>query len=315
MINSPDTLPPEIQATMDDVLIAVRTPRLIYKYGAVPRRLPAQGGDTLRRARYERLPTAPVPLSPDGQTPNGVLLERTDIDTKVSLYGLFAAINQRVVLSNQDQVLNEVAELCGLSMRMTEDQLIRDYLTGSASITNATAGGNGDLPTNINVTDINAVVGALLTADAWMIFDSQIGEDRLGTGPLRNAFLATAHTRLQRDLNALPGFLPKWNYPSGTTRTLDAEWGALDNVRFLISSVGSITPNASALNADILNVHIMGLEAYQAVDQDNFSSRFLYRPPVFSDPLFQNVTLGYVTALGVSIIQDLWINNLRVTLA
>jgi len=315
MINTPDTLPPEVQQTMDDILIAVRTPRLIYKYGAVPRRLPEQGGNILRRSRYERLPTAPIPLANDGSTPDGVLLERIDIDTEVSLYGLFAAINQRVVLSNQDQVLNEVAELCGLSMRMTEDQLIRDYLTGAASVVNATQGGNGDLPTNISVNDIAGVVGALLTADAWMIFDSQEGRDAFGTAPLPNAFMATAHTRLQKDLNAMPEFLPKWNYPRGDFNTLDAEWGALDNVRFLLSSVAAYEPNASGMGADVFDVHIMGMEAYQYVEQDNFSSRFLYRPPVFSDPLFQNVTLGYVTALGVSIIQDLWITNLRVTLA
>lgn len=42
-------------------------------------------------------------------------------------------------------VLNETAELLGLSMRMTEDQLTRDMLAAAATVYNCTGGANGDL--------------------------------------------------------------------------------------------------------------------------------------------------------------------------
>ena len=48
MITNPATLPPEIQATCDDVMVAIRTPNLIYRLAAMRRRLPAKGGSTLR---------------------------------------------------------------------------------------------------------------------------------------------------------------------------------------------------------------------------------------------------------------------------
>ena len=103
MINSPSNLPPEIQASADEQLLAVRTPRLVYKLAAMQKRLPAKGGTTLRSSRYDRLPTAVVPLSPDGAPIPSTPLNRVDIDATVSFYGLYSAINQRVFLQNQDK--------------------------------------------------------------------------------------------------------------------------------------------------------------------------------------------------------------------
>lgn len=134
MLTNPNTLPPEVQQTMDDVLLSVRTPNLIMKLGALSKRLANKGGTTLRMSRYDRLPTAPVPLGPTGETPPATPLTRVDIDATMSFFGLFVAINQQVTLQNQDPVLNECAELLGLSMRMTEDQLKLSELNKSSLI-------------------------------------------------------------------------------------------------------------------------------------------------------------------------------------
>lgn len=73
----------------------------------------------------------------------------------------------------------------------------------------------------------------------------------------------------------------------------------------MLSSVASVSPNASALGNDVFNVFVQGMESLACVEQDNYSARFLYRPPVFSDPLFQNVTIGYVFAEVPKILNDL----------
>lgn len=313
-LTTTSSLPPQIQQSVDDVLLSVNQPTLIMALAAFRKRLANKGGDTLRMSRYERLPAAPVPLGNTGATPPAANLNRTDIDCRVSYYGLYVAINQQVVLQNQDQVLNETAELLGLSLRMTEDQLIRDALASSASFYNCTGGSNGDLPSNISLEDCAEVVSILMQNNAYMVLDRQIGEDRFGTGPVRNAFVTLSPTALSRDLDALNGFLPQWNYPLGNPRTLSSEWGAVNNMRFFISSVGSISPNASALGNNVLNNFTCGMESYATVEQDNFAAQVLYRSPQFSDPLFQNVTLGYVMSQGVRILNELWLLNMRCTL-
>jgi N4-gp56 family major capsid protein len=127
-ITTPTTLPAAVQQTFDDVLLSVRTPNLIHKLGALSKRLPAKGGRTLRMARYDRLPTAPVPLGPSGATPPATPLNRVDIDATMSFYGLYVAINQQVTLQNQDPVLNETAELLGLSLNAWGCKTLPKYL-------------------------------------------------------------------------------------------------------------------------------------------------------------------------------------------
>jgi N4-gp56 family major capsid protein len=216
-------------------------------------------------------------------------------------------------LQNQDAVLNEVGDLLGLSLRMTEDQLMRDMLMASAAQYNCSGGGNGDTPTNLDDSDLEEVTALLAEEDAKMIFSSIVGEDRIGTGPQRDAYLALGHIRLLKDIQNLTNFFSKWNYPNNN-RSLPAEWGSVDNIRFMLSSVGAIERNASDLGADVYDIFVQGLEGIGCVKQDNFTSRFLYRPPIFSDPLFQNVTLGYVTAQAPVLLNDLWVEKVRCTL-
>jgi N4-gp56 family major capsid protein len=295
-------------------MLAIRTPNLIYRLAAMRKRLPAKGGDTLRMPRYDRLPTNPVPLSADGAPIPATALTRVDIDATVSLYGQYVALNQRVVLQNQDLVLAETAELLGLAMRMTEDQLSRDVLVATASYYNCAGGNNGDSPTNINPADLQEVASILLTNDAMKILDKKEGEDRFGTGPIRDAFIMLGHTRASKDLNNLPGYIPKWNYANQQS-TLGSEHGSFEDFRFFISSVASIDPNASALGNDIYNWSAIGYESYVCVEQDNFSARFLYRPPIYSDALFQNVTCGYVFGDVTRVVNDLWCLTVATTLA
>lgn len=313
MLTTQTQLPPLVQQSVHDTMLSIKTPDLIHNVAAQRAVLPAKGGTTLRYYRYDRLPTAPIPLT--GATPPAVTPSRVDIDATVSFYGQYMALNQTIALQNQDPVLMNMAELLGLSMRMTEDQLTRDMLAATASVYYCTGGNNGDDPSNLSLSDITAVTTQLQTNDAWMILRNQQGEDRFGTGPLRDAYIAMAHTDISGQLESINGFLPKWNYPNPDARTLPSEWGAVNNVRFLTSSVGSISPAASGLGNNVYNVFVQGLEALGIVEQDNFSARILYRGPELSDPLFQNWTLGWTMAQVPRILQDLWIINMRTTLA
>lgn len=98
-ITTTTLLPAPVQQTMDDVLLSVRTPNLIMKLGAITKRLPAKGGTTLRMSRYDRLPTAPVPLGPSGATPPAVPLNRVDIDATMSFYGkhVYAVVKSALI--------------------------------------------------------------------------------------------------------------------------------------------------------------------------------------------------------------------------
>ena len=137
-------------------------------------------------------------------------------------------------------------------------------------------------------------------------------EDKFGTAPVRDAFFALTSTQLTANLNNVAGFIHKNQYPS-PMNALRSEWGSVGNLRFLVSSIGSQTPMGSSNGATVYNTFVCGMEAYACIEQDGYSASFIYRPPIYSDPLAQNASVGYKFAEVPRITNDLWILNMRST--
>ena len=162
--------------------------------------------------------------------------------------------------------------------------------------------------------DISKAVRLLRTANAQFIMDLVEGENKFGTAPVRSCFFGLGHTNLSADMDQLQGFINVANY-ANQSNLLQAEWGTLRNLRFLLSAVGSITPTASALGADVYNIFIPGQESYDMVDLDGYSAQFIYAPPEIASPrlrLYQ--TAGWKMATVFNTTNTSWALNLRVTL-
>jgi len=217
-------------------------------------------------------------------------------------------------LQRQDPVLNAAAERLGVSLRQTEDELTRDRLLSTMSQVNCTGGSNLDNPTELTFSDVVNVVKQLRSNNAYEFMDGIIGENRFGTSPTRDAYLAMGSTQLQGQFEGIPQFTYKWNYPS-IQSTMPSEYGAIANVRFLLSSIGAKLPNASANGADVYPLIVIGRESYCIVEQDRYSSSFIYRPPIFSSPLALNATVGWKMAYAGVITNDAWVFLLNSTLS
>jgi len=313
-ITTTSVLPAPVQQSFSYKLLSVPVPNMIHNIPAMRKSLPRNGGNTLRMRRYNPLPTSMVPLGNSGVTPPPVELTAVDIDAKISFYGQYILLNEQVTLQNQDPVLNEAAARLGVSLRQTEDQLTRDMLAGTASFINCVAGVNGDNPTELTRADVDTVVRTLLNNNAYTVLDNIEGEDKFGTAPVRDAYFALCSTQLTSDLDNVAGFIQKNQYPS-PMNALRSEWGAVGNLRFLISSIGSVTPNASNNGSNVYNIFCVGMEAYACVEQDGYSAQFIYRPPIYDGPLALNASVGYKFATVPRITNDLWVINLRATLA
>lgn len=211
-------------------------------------------------------------------------------------------------------MLNEASQRLGVSLRQTEDELTRNMLASTASFINCTGGVNGDNPTEMTRFDVDTVIQTLAGNNAYTISDNIMGDDKFGTAPVRDAYFALGHTSLIRTIEAVQGFIAKAQYPYQES-VLRPEWGSISNLRFLLSSIGSITQNASALGNDIYNVFCVGMEAYACIEQDGYSAQFLYRPPIYDGPLALNASVGYKFAEVPRITNDAWVINLRTTLA
>lgn len=168
--------------------------------------------------------------------------------------------------------------------------------------------------TEISRSDVDEVVRALLNNNAYTVMDNIEGKDMFGTAPVRDAYFALCSTQLTGNLDNVAGFIQKNQYPS-PMNALRAEWGAIGNLRYLVSSIGSVTPNASLNGADVYNIFCVGMEAYACIEQDGYSASFIYRPPIYDGPLALNASVGYKFAEVPRITNDLWVINQRATLA
>ena len=191
---------------------------------------------------------------------------------------------------------------------------MRDMLASTASFINCVNGSDGDNPTEITRADVDVVVRTLRGNNAYSFLSGVEGENKFGTAPVRDAYFGLGNTNLIGQLDNVQGFIQKWNYPNQQS-TLDAEWGTVANVRFLLSSIGSVTPNASLLGADVYNIFIAGRESFAAIEQDGYSAQFIYRPPIYDSPLALNASVGYKFAEVPRLLNDQWVFNLRCTLA
>lgn len=312
-ITTTNALPAPVQQWFDNVLLSRPMPKLIHKQMAMKKEIPPNSGRSVRYRRYTNLATATVPLPDSGLTPPGQILNAVDIDARLDWYGTYVTITDQVMFVNQDPVLNQTVSLLAQCMRETEDELARNMLASTAAQFNCVNGVNGDNPTELTRADIDSVVLELLSNDAMMISDNIEGSLKFGTAPVREAFWGMISSNFLDDLESCVGFISQAQYPSNQN-VLNAEWGSVGNVRFLYSSRGSTSANASLNGNTIANIFITGQEAYACVELTRATSEFIYTPPGGpTDPLRRLQLGAFKFAQVPRILNDAWIFNLRAT--
>jgi len=303
-------LPPAVREYYDRLLLMTAYPALIHTRFAQKRILPEKMGDRIVFRRYARLATVPVPLN-DGVTPPGAALSATDIQAQVSFYGNFVMITNQVELTVEDRVLNEASRLLAQNLGQTMDEVTRDVLAATSSVLACANGVNGNTPTELTKADIDAAVQTLLGNDAEMISEVVPGRDAFGTAPVRPSFWGYIDTGLLDDLEAVANFIHSANYPNQQA-VLPEEWGATGNVRWLYTSVGSV----SAAATPVYDNFIIGKEAYAVVHLGSETGEFYVEPlgsAGSADPLHQRGSVGWQHPFVARILNDAFMLNLQAT--
>ena len=250
----------------------------------------------------------PIP-NEDGITPPGAPLSAVDIKARVSFYGNFITITNEVQLTVEDETINKASTLLAQNLAQTVDEITRDVLASTSSVMECSHGDAGT-PTEISKGDIDAAVKTLLGNDAQMISSVVTASTGLGTSPTRPAFWGFIDTDLLDDLENVANFQSTTNYSKQAI--LDAEWGSTGNVRWLYTSIGSVTDAATP----VYNNFIVGKEAYGVVHLGSKSGDFYVEPLGSSgaaDPLHQRGTVGWQHPFVARILNDSNMMNLMAT--
>jgi len=209
------------------------------------------------------------------------------------------------------ECLNEGSKLLAQNLAQTMDEVTRDVLASTSSVLQCSNGINGNTPTELTKADIDSAVKTLLGNDAEMISEVITGTNAFSTAPIRPAFWGYMDTDLLDDLEAVASFINSSNYASQQT-VLDAEWGSTGNVRWLYTSVGSVSSASPAVYNNI----IVGKEAYAVVNLKSETGEF-YIEPLGSggsaDPLHQRGSIGWSHPFVARILNDAFMINLEAT--
>jgi N4-gp56 family major capsid protein len=307
-------MPPQIQQRYNSKLLSTPERNLIHNLFATPVELPDNQGFIDRQSRYDALSLFPVPLDDAQMNPPNQTLTRVDVDCRVRVYATYIMLTRQVTITNEDPVLNSAAARLGQALRETQDVLQRDNLESTASIVNCVGGVNGDVPTEMSLSDTDDIVTTLQNNDGEYIMVKIPGENKIATSPVGDAYGVMCSTQMIPVLNSIDGFIRKQFYPD-VNKTLQVEWGAVNNLRFFVSSQGSISTNASLLGQNVANCFVSAKEGYKVVWQAGGKAKFIYMPPGYNnDPCMLRHTAGCTFYQGQCITQDLWVQNLRSTL-
>jgi N4-gp56 family major capsid protein len=222
-------------------------------------------------------------------------------------------IRRKAARRSNRWILNAAAARLGQAYKETSDKLQRSNLESTASVVNCVGGSNGDLPTEVSLSDLDDIVAILQGNDGDYITNMMGGEMKIGTSPIGDAYAAMCTTRMIPSLNNITGFVRKFQYPN-IDNTLSSEWGGVNNIRVFVSSQGSVTPGGSLLGNDVANIFITAKEGYKVVFQAGGRAKFIYLPPGFgNDPCLLRQTAACNFYQGQTINNDLWVQNLRAT--
>lgn len=189
---------------------------------------------------------------------------------------------------------------------------MRDLLSSSVSYINCSGGSNGDIPTSLSRSDINNIERILLGNDARTMLETIEAENKFGTAPTRDSFIALASTDVTADLQNVSGVLLKNAYPDQAGLRPE-EYCSVSRFRFFVSSKGAKIPGASMLGATVYPIPMYGLEAFAKVDQNNYTAILGYRPPWVVSSVAQNSQLYAKFAIARAITNQNWITGLNTT--
>lgn len=313
-ITTTTQVPPAVDVSYDRLLLTRAMPYQIHSKFAQKRPLAGRSGDTIKFRRYSALSTATTPLT-EGVKPAGSQLAKTDLTAKVSQYGDYVEITDIIDMTVEDPVVVEAIEILGQQMGETEDEVVRDILKSTASVTLCTGGANTKTPTEVTKADIDGVVKELMGGDARMISDIITANDGVGTSPIPPSYWGLCDTGVTDDLANVTGFQSTQNYPNQRS-VIEAEWGSTGRVRWLTSSIGSKDVNGDlAGTSDVFNMFVVGKNAYASIPLQSSAKTVVkqFGSAGTADPLDQLSTAGWKMLFVARILNDNFMNNLRCT--
>jgi len=318
-------------AFVDKVSLAVAQPMLTVSKFGLKKTIPTKSTKIMKFRRYEKLsPTtgkdpATIKTLVEGVVPSAVNPTVTDITATLYQYGNLSQISDQAIWINETDVDSEVIKRNSENMVETLERVYWAGIIGGTTVQRCTddvGGISGAARVNvagrINARALDKAIRTLQANVARPLTSDITATTKIGTQGVRSGFVAVIHPHVKYDLELIPGYIPKAQYGS-MDGTFDGEVGSYKEIRFVVSSLSQIFPDAGATasgtmstsssNSDVYINMIFGKEAYAVVDLAS-SSQTYYTSAAqvdHSNPLGQFASIGWKAMAASVILNDSWL--------
>lgn len=199
---------------------------------------PKKSSKTRKWRRYLSLPPALAPLA-EGVPPTGHQLSYEDVSVNLEQYGDLVKITDVIVDTHEDNVLNEMIDICGEQAADTVEYLrINVVKAGSnvfrcgadSSLVASRALVNGEVSLNA----LRSVERLFHRTKSKPISKIVKASALISTEPVAPAFFALGHTDLKPSFQSMTGFTPVEKY-SDAMKALPGEIGKVESTRVILT--------------------------------------------------------------------------------
>jgi N4-gp56 family major capsid protein len=214
-----------------------------------PGQHPRNSGDTIIYRRWVPIgasAASPNAISVDpnafqlseGVTPDARTLTPQDITLQLQEYGCLYGFSNRTAELYEDDVPQAEKEQAGETMGLINEKVRYGVFKAG---TNAYFGGGGATRASVNAALsyplLQKVAKNLLTANRAKMMKKIIEPGaKFSTKPIQAAFIVYCSTDAEPDIEKLPNYVPKREYPTMTNLIHDDEVGSCGRFRFVLSA-------------------------------------------------------------------------------
>lgn len=295
-------------------------PHLIIQQFGQAKPLKRNDTDTRKFRRYERLSAATTPLT-EGVTPTGSTPTTTDYTATLSQYGDFLTLTDKIADVHTDPVLKEYSGMIGEQAALTVETVAFGILKAGTTVYFANGSARTDVNTPLTLNLQRKVVRGLKRQLARKFTMKISSTPNFNTESVLPSFIGLIHPDVEPTVRGLPGFKDVVDY--GSTTPYESEIGAVEEVRYLYSTVfeawadagglksgsGTTMVSTTGTNADVYPVLYLSPDAFGNVPLkgENAMTPMVLNPkPRGGDPLGQRGSIGWKTYYTCVILNQAW---------
>ena len=270
---------------------------LVHLKWAQVRDLPKHGSAVIKFRRYSLLTANTTALS-EGVTPSGKQLAITDVTATVAQYGDFVTLTDFLQMTTLDPLLTETADLLGQQAGNSLDQICRDVIIAGTTVqyaSTATTRATVTSSMKLNRAEIREAVRTLQNNDAMKLTRQVNPATGFNSSPLAACFVGIVTENTLFDLKNETGWIPVQEYAS-QAGVMEGEVGALDDVRFVMTTNARIFAAAGSGSIDVHGTLILAAEYYAISRISGEALKNIVKPlgsAGTADPLDQRSTSGW----------------------